>query len=159
MALLRNEDERAKRAANEATRRAELEKTLQENRAANAKAKADAAALESPIQQAKLSYERGDLLFQVSLDIEDIGVLMRPMVSADTDRRSTDVSATLNAILAEGWSFHSFSTTFVNEGEVSRDRLLATDQQVAVRGRIVGTYVFTRKPAHPAPGTMTAGEA
>jgi hypothetical protein len=31
----------------------------------------------------------------------------------------------------------------INENEVSRDRLLATGQQVAVRGRLVGTYLFT----------------
>jgi hypothetical protein len=33
----------------------------------------------------------------------------------------------------------------VNEGEESRDRFLASGQHVAVRGRIVGTYVCTRR--------------
>lgn len=55
------------------------------------------------------------------------------------------IADALNEIAREGWDFHSVATAFINEGEVSRDKFLASGQQVAVRGRLVGTYVFTRR--------------
>jgi hypothetical protein len=85
-------------------------------------------------------------MLQLSLDIEDISARVVAMENAYTERKVADVSETLNSVGCEGWNFHSFSTTFVNEGEISRDKFLSTGQQVVVRGRIVGTYVFTRRP-------------
>jgi hypothetical protein len=105
----------------------------------------EAAFLRSPAGQARKSYQRGDQLFQVSFDLENIQSHVVAMTNAYTSRHATDVSEVLNSIVAEGWNFHTLSTTFVNEGEESRDRFLASGQHVAVRGRIVGTYVFTRR--------------
>jgi len=110
---------------------------------------------ESPAGQARLSYQRGDNLFQVSFDIEKVKANIAVMMSAFTTRSANDVSEVLNSIVAEGWDFATLSTAFVSEGEESRDKFLASGQQVAIRGRLVGTYVFTRKVDQPA--VMTAG--
>lgn len=107
--------------------------------------RAEAAFLASPPGQARTSYQRGDHLFQVTFDMENIQSHVVAMSNAYTTRQPRDVSEIVNAIAAEGWNFHTLSTTFVNEGEESRDRFLASGQHTAVRGRIVGTYVFTRR--------------
>lgn len=99
---------------------------------------------ESPAGQAREVYQRGDRIFQVSFNLQDVGARIAVMENALTTRKAHDVSDVLNSILAEGWELHSFSTTFVNEGEESRDKFMASGQQVAVRGHLVGTYVFTR---------------
>jgi hypothetical protein len=99
----------------------------------------------SPSGQARRSFERGDHLFQVSFELESIGAAVRAMEGAYTRRSTNDPSRILNGIAAEGWTFQSLSTAFVSEGEVSRDKFMSSGQQVAVRGRLVGTYVFTRR--------------
>ncbi|HEY0694036.1 MAG TPA: hypothetical protein VGD71_33955 [Kribbella sp.] len=148
MALFK--DQRARLAAEEARLKAEMEERLE----ARQKEREEAEFRESPVGKARASYERGDFLFQLSLDIEDIAAHVVAMENAYTERKATDVSEILNSVRIEGWNFHSFSTTFVNEGEVSRDKFLSTGQQVAVRGRIVGTYVFTRKPGNERVGPV-----
>jgi hypothetical protein len=67
------------------------------------------------------------------------------MDNAYTRRNAHDVSEVLNLIVREGWAFASVSTAFVHEGEESRDRFLVSGQHTAVCGRLVGTYVFTRR--------------
>jgi hypothetical protein len=99
----------------------------------------------SPPGLARTSHHRGDALLQISLDLEDVKSHVIAMDSAWSTRHANDVSEILNAICAEGWDLHSFSTSFVHMGEVSRDRFLASGQEVAVKGRLVGTYVFARK--------------
>jgi hypothetical protein len=128
----------------------EAEKAADRERKAQQRAEADRLRQEqafrrSPAGQARTSHERGDQLFQVSFDLENIAAMVVPMNNAFTTRTASDVSDVLNSIVAEGWDLHGFSTTFVNEGEVSRDKFLASGQHVAVRGRIVGTYVFARR--------------
>ena len=142
MAFFKSADEatNAQRAAEKA---AAQERKTQE-RAARERAQHEAAFNRSPAGQARSSHQRGDRLFQVSISLEDIESNVVAMSNAFTTRRANDVSEVINSILAEGWDFHTLSTTFVNEGEESRDRFLASGQHVAVRGRIVGTYVFTR---------------
>jgi hypothetical protein len=85
------------------------------------------------------------LLFQVSFDLMNVQSIVIPMTNAYTQRQANDVSEVLNSIVREGWTFASLSTAFVHEGEESRDRFLASGQQTAVRGRLVGTYVFSRQ--------------
>jgi len=115
-----------------------------EQRAAAELQRNEEAFRKSPAGQARLSLERGNQIFQISLDLENIKALVIPMGNAHTTRQATDVSDVINSIVVEGWDFHTLSTTFVNEGEESRDKFMASGQYVAVRGRIVGTYVFTR---------------
>jgi hypothetical protein len=151
VALFRNESAEEK-AAREAQKEAD--------RAERTRQREEEAFRRSPAGQARSSRERGDVLFQVSFDLEDVKALVVAMTDAFTTRSARDVSEILNSIVAEGWDLHSFSTAFVNEGEVSRDRFMASGQQVAVRGRLVGTYVFTRRPGHaPLPSSPRPGWA
>jgi hypothetical protein len=140
-----NEATAAQRAAEKA---AERERKAQQ-RAETERRRQEQAFRRSPAGRARASREREDRLFQIGFDLEDIAAMVVPMNNAFTTRVATDVSDVLNSIVAEGWDLHSFSTTFVNEGEESRDKFLASGQHVAVRGRVVGTYVFARTPGAP----------
>lgn len=143
------------RQARKAAEKAETEQRKAVEYQSKEKAKAEKQFRESPAGQARSSYERGDNLFQVSFDIEKVKANIAVMMSAYTTRSANDVSEVLNSIVAEGWDFSTLSTAFVSEGEESRDKFLASGQQVAIRGRLVGTYVFTRKVDQPA--VITAG--
>ena len=124
----------------------QIRKEIAEGYARRAAAEKEEAYRASPLGQARTSYERGDTLLQISMDLEDVRARVIALEGAHTERTTMDVTETLNVIVAEGWDFCSLSTAFVHEGEQSRDKFLSTEQQVAVRGRLVGTYVFTRRP-------------
>jgi hypothetical protein len=132
-------------AAQKAAEKAAARERKEQERAERERQRLEAAFMRSPAGQARTSFQRGDQLFQVTFDLEDIKSHVIAMTNAYTSRHANDVSEIINSIVAEGWNFHTLSTTFVNEGEESRDRFLASGQHVAVRGRIVGTYVFTRR--------------
>jgi hypothetical protein len=80
----------------------------------------------SPVGLARRSYERGDRVFQVRIDLPQ---------SSDLD-----TTATLESILAEGWSLHSFATSFVATGYDGVPNI-GTGR---IEGKLVGTYVFER---------------
>ncbi len=141
--------------SNRQARRAAEKAETEQRKSVEHQSKEEKRFRESPAGQARLSYQRGDNLFQVSFDIEKVKANIAVMMSAFTTRSANDVSEVLNSIVAEGWDFATLSTAFVSEGEESRDKFLASGQQVAIRGRLVGTYVFTRKVDQPA--VMTAG--
>ena len=128
--------------------RAERERQKSESRAAKEREREEMRFNASPVGQARAGFARGDQLFQASFDLENVKAVVVAMTDAYTARSGHDVSDVLNSIAAEGWDLHSFSTAFVNEGEVSRDKFMSSGQQVAVRGRLVGTYVFSRKAGH-----------
>lgn len=105
----------------------------------------------SPPGRAREAYERGDLLFQFSADLSDyegsvvtMASLSSALPGAYNSRRDHLPSDTLNAVCNEGWDLHSFSTAFVQTGEESRDKFLASGQHTAITGKLVGTYVFTK---------------
>ena len=133
-------------AGNRAAHQEQVRKEFAEEYARRAAAEKEEAYRSSPLGQARRSYDRGDILLQMSLDLEDVRARVVALEDAHTERTAMDVTETLNVIVAEGWDFYSLSTAFVHEGEQSRDKFLSTGQQVAVRGRLVGTYIFTRRP-------------
>jgi hypothetical protein len=51
-------------------------------------------------------------------------------------------AGTLAAIEAVGWHLENVGYVFVVTSESSRDKFLATGQQVAVSGETVGIYLF-----------------
>lgn len=133
------------RAARKAVEKAETERRKSAEREAKEVAKHQQRFMESPAGKARMSYQRGDQIYQVSFDIENVKANVAIMMNAFTTRSANDVSEVLNSVIAEGWDFCTLSTTFVSEGEELRDKFMASGQQVAIRGRVVGTYVFTRK--------------
>ncbi len=66
------------------------------------------------------------------------------MVGSDTITRTTDPSDILSGVCAEGWELAAGSCVFVHEEEVSRDKFLSSGQNIAIKGRTVGYYVFRR---------------
>ena len=105
--------------------------------------------LESPAGQARSAFERGDQVFQYSLDVLSTHAIVLPMVGAYTGPRSTaDPSEILNSVCGEGWELVNGSFVFLELGSESRDKFLASGQQVAVKGSIVGYYLFKRCEAN-----------
>lgn len=100
----------------------------------------------SPVGQARVAFERGDLLYQTSIDVMNQQAIIVAMVGSSTNQRATDPSAILNAICREGWDLASASFTFIEEGQQSRDKFMSSGQNVAVKGRTAGYYVFKRAP-------------
>ena len=92
-----------------------IKRATPEEREAEAKLKASAQAakereklrtqfFESPAGQARASFERGDQVFQYSLDVHRTNAVVLPMVGAYTSPRSTiDPSDILNSVCNEGW--------------------------------------------------------
>jgi hypothetical protein len=52
------------------------------------------------------------------------------------------VGALLTAIEAEGWEFVEAGYIFRQTGGASRDKFMASGQQIAVMGDTVGVYLF-----------------
>jgi hypothetical protein len=135
----------------------ELAEEQSRNRAAEAekqakKAAADAerarqAFLRSPAGQARTSYERGDTVFQVSIDVMSQQAVIVAMVGGTTTKKTTDPVDVLNSICREGWELVNGSFVFVEQGQESRDKFMSSGQNVAIKGATVGYYLFRRSDA------------
>ena len=66
------------------------------------------------------------------------------MVGSATSKRTTDAVGVLNAVCSEGWELINGSFVFVEEGSQSRDKFMSSGQNVAVKGRTLGYYLFRR---------------
>jgi hypothetical protein len=100
---------------------------------------------QSPAGLARAAYEREDRVFQYSLDVHSTQAVVVPMVGAYTAPKATsDPSEILNSVCREGWDLVNGSFVFLELGSESRDKFLASGQQVAVKGTIVGYYLFRR---------------
>ena len=111
---------------------------------AREKKRAAAAFAASPVGKARAARERGDKIFQCEFELRDSAPRVAPMVGATTSTQYADPSTILNAICAEGWDMLSGSFVFHELGSESRDRFLASGQQTAVKGIVVGYYLFRR---------------
>ena len=99
----------------------------------------------SPAGQARVAYESGAHVFQYSLDVYKTQAVVVAMVGAYAKPASTtDPSVILNSVCHEGWDLVNGSFVFLELGSESRDKFLASGQQVAVKGSILGYYLFRR---------------
>jgi hypothetical protein len=112
--------------------------------AAKAEAKAEERFWASMTGQARLAYHRGDELFQLAMPLRQQHAVIAPMVGAAARSRDSDWSAELSTVIREGWEIVSASTVFVETGSESRDKFMASGQQIAVSGEVVGYYLFRR---------------
>jgi hypothetical protein len=99
----------------------------------------------APQGMARAAFERGDDVFQYSVDVQNTKAVVVKMVAATTTRSSNDPSEILNAVCREGWDLVNGSFVFLETGSESRDKFLASGQQVAVKGSVIGYYLFKRK--------------
>jgi hypothetical protein len=136
-------DKRAEKEA--AKQRAAAEKESQRRRATADKEAREFAA--SPVGRARASFARGDEVFQYSIDVMSQQAIIVVMVGSATAKRTSDPSDVLNAVSREGWELVNGSFVFVEEGQQSRDKFMASGQNVAIKGTTVGYYLFKRNPA------------
>ena len=89
--------------------------------------------------QARAAYANGDRVFQCQFD-----VLTQKTDSTlvSTSNSKTDPTSILNSICQEGWELLNGAFVFVEQGSTSRDKLLSSGQQIAVKGVTVGYYLF-----------------
>jgi multidrug efflux pump subunit AcrA (membrane-fusion protein) len=130
----------ARKQADEARKQAELAKKQQLAFAASTQGKARAA------------YERGDVIFQYSIDVMTQSAVVHTMASlaptgATTRTKKTDAVGVLNAVASEGWELVNGSFVFVEQGQQSRDKFMSSGQQVATKGVTMGYYLFRRNPS------------
>jgi hypothetical protein len=149
MALLRGktEDERAQQAA--------VKDQQQRERAARKRSegieKARQAFFRTPAGSARLAFEAGDQVFQYAHDVMSQQAIVVAMTGASTKKRTADPSVILNTVCNEGWELVTGSFVFVQQGQESRDKFMASGQQVAIRGATVGYYLFKRCEANKRP--------
>ncbi len=117
-------------------------------RAADEREKAREAFLRSPAGQARTAYERSDQVFQYSHDVMSQEAFTIPMVGAYKSQKTKDPSAILNSVCNEGWELVAGSFVFVQRGQESRDKFMASGQQVSIDGTTVGYYLFKRCDAN-----------
>jgi hypothetical protein len=87
---------------------------------------------------------RGDHLFQCAIDVMSQEAIIVAMVGSRTSKKTADPVAILNSVCHEGWELVNGSFVFVEEGQQSRDKFLASGQNVAIKGTTVGYYLFRR---------------
>jgi hypothetical protein len=106
----------------------------------------------SPVGQARAAAQRGDGYFELEVDLRATGNL-NPWAAGQDHHASLLGSPNrprqgrmdvLSQVEAEGWGLLHVSHVFVQTGEESRDKLASSGQRVAVRGKIVGIYLFGR---------------
>jgi hypothetical protein len=103
----------------------------------------------SPPGRARNAFERGDHVFQYSIDVQKTEPIVIAMTGAFTKTKATnDPSEILNAVCNEGWELVNGSFVFLELGSESRDKFMASGQNVAVKGTIVGYYLFKRCEAN-----------
>ena len=100
--------------------------------------------LASPAGQARTAFERGDHVFQYAADVMSQQAVIIQMVGSTTTKKTTDPTAILNSVCKEGWELVNGSFVFVEQGQQSRDKFLASGQNVATKGMTVGYYLFRR---------------
>lgn len=110
------------------------------------KAKAERKFARSPIGKARQAFADGDRYFEVEIPHSQLKSYVAPMMRPGTMSLPANAKGadTLGRISAEGWRLFQAGWVFVQEGQESRDRFMASGQQVAISGEVVGIYLFER---------------
>lgn len=113
------------------------------------------------LEQARLAFERGDGWFETEIDQRSSGNLnpygntgqdlgMPSTVRMKLDQPDVPLSPRsdlLSRIEDVGWKLRTAQYLYVQLGEESRDKWLSSGQRVAIKGKIVGMYLFERTVA------------
>ena len=132
MALLKQSaDKKAAREGNRAQQQAQREK---------------AAFDASPLGRARQAKIAGHRFFQLVIPVETVDRTALAKASHEMTSSVRDLSdlvgLALTAVEAEGWDLVTAGYTFRQTGGASRDKLLASGQQIAVTGETLGVYLF-----------------
>lgn len=144
---LTREEKAAEKTARDAEREAEKAARDAEKQAERERRAFEA----SPAGQARVAFERGDGFFEVELDMRATGNLNSHGGTGSDhggwgpNRPRSGRMDALSQVEGEGWAFVQASYVFVQTGEDSRDKFLASGQRTSIRGEIVGIYLFRRR--------------
>src|SRR5438132_13216970 len=88
----------------------------------------------TPQGQARLAFERGDHVFQYEIAVMNQKAIIVAMVGSTTSHKTVDPTWVLNSVCREGWELVNGSFVFVEQGQQSRDKFMASGQNIAVKG-------------------------
>jgi hypothetical protein len=111
-------------------------------------AKARLAFEKSPAGLARRAFANDDQVFQYALDVVRQSAVIIQLVGSTTSKKTTDPVDILNSVCHEGWELVNGSFVFVQQGQQSRDKMLSSGQNVAIKGRVIGYYLFKRCEAN-----------
>ena len=103
---------------------------------------------DSPAGQARDAFEEGDQVFQFSIDVLNQEAIIVAMVGSRASAKHADPTSILNSVCDEGWELVNGDFVFVQEGHQSRDKFMSSGQNVAVKGTVLGYYLFKRNEAN-----------
>lgn len=118
-----------------------------EERAAHAARKAEAAYRESPQGKAAEAFARGDEFFQVEIPHSSITGFTNAAFNSTTKgtiRRKLTRTDLLGQIEETGWHLTHADWVYIQTGQNSRDKFLASGQHVVVTGEVIGIYLLRR---------------
>ncbi len=147
-----------------------------EERAADAARAAEKAFWASPQGQALKAFERGDEFYQVEIPHSSVtGFTNAAFNNATAGKIRQRLTRTdlLGQIEEAGWHLEHADWVYIQTGQNSRDKFLASGQHVVVTGEVFGIYLFRRddtranrvkpppKPAvaKPVPSKVTTAKA
>jgi hypothetical protein len=104
--------------------------------------------LNTPAGRARVAYERGDHVFQCSIDVMSQQAIIVAMVGSTTAQKTADPIEVLNSICREGWDLVNGSFVFIEQGQQSRDKFMSSGQNVSIKGATIGYYLFRRCDAN-----------
>jgi hypothetical protein len=142
-----DEEKQAKRVEKERRHKEEVEQAARAAQEARLEREREEF-LASPAGQARIAFERGDRVFQFEIDVKDTKAVVIPMMTAMTTSKTADPVEILNSVCHEGWELVNGSFVFHELGSESRDKFLASGQNVAVKGTVIGYYLFNRSEAN-----------
>jgi hypothetical protein len=133
------------------TQKTEAERTADAARkAADAARRAEAAFWASPQGKAAQAFERGDEFLQIEIPHSSITGFTNAAFNSATAgkiRRQLTRTDLLGQIEESGWRLEHADWVYIQTGQNSRDKFLASGQHVVVTGEVVGIYLFRRDDA------------
>jgi len=132
--------------AAEAERKERERQESEQRKKAERREAARTAFFASPAGRARIGYDRGDHVFQYRIDVQNQQAIIVPMMGSTTSQKTSDPVDILNSVCREGWELVSGSFVFIEMGSESRDKFASSGQNIAVKGRTDGYYLFRRCP-------------
>lgn len=140
MALRKSPEEKAR----QQSQKEEAQRIAAEQRRQAALEREKRAFFSSPAGLARTAFDEKDHVFQCAFDVMSQEAIIVAMVGSRTTKKTSDPTAILNSVCREGWELVTGSFVFVEEGSQSRDKFMSSGQNVAVKGRTMGYYLFKR---------------
>lgn len=144
MGLFKSEHEReAERAERERVEAARAAQRAESDRVA-AEQEAAAAHASSPLGRAEAAHTAGNAFFEIQLDVGTTQGQASFGLGSTEETRTDAHLGVLGQIEQVGWRLENVGYVFVQTGQESTDKFIATGQYVAISGKTVGVYLFRR---------------